>query len=111
MVFVFSESIGCVVVPRLHVVEPDLSEVGEDDGAELSAEEAVDEGVHRRVAIADPQDNAVVEEIVTAIYYNLPVKLGFREDFHENFRKDFFPIESGPRGMKWTSLREGSVQP
>ena len=62
MVFVFSESIGCVVVPRLHVVEADLSEVGKDDGAELAAEEAVDEGVHRRVAVADPQDNAAEKD-------------------------------------------------
>ena len=60
--YIFSESIGCVVVPRLHVVEPDLSEVGEDDGSELSAEEAVDEGVHRRVAVADPQDNAAEKD-------------------------------------------------
>ena len=60
--FIGSQAERCVFVPGLH--DPprsggsDLPEVGEDDGAELAAEEAVDEGVHRRVAVADPQDNA-----------------------------------------------------
>ena len=40
------------------ICDPHFSEIVEDDGAELAAEEAVDEGVHGRVAVADPQDHA-----------------------------------------------------
>ena len=40
------------------ICDPHFSEIVEDDGAELAAEEAVDEGVHGRVAVADPQDDA-----------------------------------------------------
>ena len=45
------------------ICDPHFSEIVEDDGAELAAEEAVDEGVHRGVAVADPQDNAAEREI------------------------------------------------
>ena len=52
-----SDADGGVLVPRLHL-DAHFSQVGGDDRAELAAEEAVDEGVHGRVAVADPQDHA-----------------------------------------------------
>ena len=55
-----SDAGGVHVVPRLHD-DAHFSQVGENDGAELPAEEAVDEGVHGRVAVADPQDYAAEE--------------------------------------------------
>ena len=60
-----SETEGSVLVSGEvpHVIcDPHFSEIVEDDGAELAAEEAVDEGVHRGVAVADPQDNAAERE-------------------------------------------------
>ena len=56
-----SDADGGVLVPRLHL-DAHFSQVGGDDRAELAAEEAVDEGVDGRVAVADPQDNAAEGE-------------------------------------------------